>query len=334
MKQKQDLSLIDLHERYIPDLAQMVASRVKQQRKAVPVLSDQFDSPEAIVPILKELVLNGSGRVALQNGRPVGFMAGWLLPAFMGEQNGVVVPEAGFGTDSLEPARVIGIFRALYAELCRVWGEGGWVNQAIVAYREERAFLDFLFHQGFGGICLDAIRPAVPLDMVCPPDLRIREVDLSDEKVMTDWLELSNLHTTYMRASPICLGAAEPQHEMSELRAWLSEPRHHAWTAERVSDGLTISYLQMEGETTGTSMLVRENGNLAVTGAFTRPEARGSGVATLLLDTALKLAVREGMERVSVDFETRNTPAMSFWTRHFTPFTCSVLRCVDSRVFR
>jgi GNAT superfamily N-acetyltransferase len=90
----------------------------------------------------------------------------------------------------------------------------------------------------------------------------------------------------------------------------------------------------LEMETDGTSMLLRDLHNMAVTGAFTNPDRRGNGVATLLLDAALRKAASLGMKSASVDFESRNVPALAFWTRHFTPFTFSVLRCVDGRLFR
>jgi GNAT superfamily N-acetyltransferase len=87
-------------------------------------------------------------------------------------------------------------------------------------------------------------------------------------------------------------------------------------------------------ETDGTSLLVHDPHNMAVRRAFTNPGMRGNGVATLLLDAALRKAASLSIKSVSVDFETRNAPAMAFWTRHFTPFAFSVLRCVDGRLFK
>ena len=331
IQEKHAIEIRPMEKSYLPEMAQMVAARVKRQRKAVTMLDNRLESPEALLPQLEALFQYGSGRVALENGILAGFMAGWLIPAFMGTQNGVFVPEVGFGADSVDPARTIRLFRALYAETCRVWCAAGWVNHAFCTYQEERAFRDFLVYQGFGGVCFDCVRPALPLNLPIPRELRIREVDPGAAGTMQAWLELANLHTRYMRSAPICLGSADERIEESELADWLGKEHHCAWVAEPASGGQAIAYLQIEPETEGTSMLVHEPGNLAVTGAFTRPEARGEGVATLLLDAALKKAEQLGMTRVSVDFETRNTPAMSFWTRHFTPFTYSLLRCVDER---
>ncbi len=331
MQDKHRIEIIPMEKAHLPEMAIMVAARVKRQRRAVPMLDNRLESPEALLPQLEMLVQHGSGCVAQENGKLAGFMGGWLLTEFMGTQNGVVVPEAGFGADSTDPVRTIQLFRALYAETCRLWCAGGWVNHAFCTYQEEREFRDFLVYQGFGGVCFDCVRPALPLNLSIPRELRIREVCLEEAGTLQAWLELSNLHTGYMRAAPICLGSADERIAVSELVSWLGKEHHCAWIAEPASGGQAIAYLQIEPETVGTSMLVHEPGNLAVTGAFTRPESRGEGVATFLLDAALKKAEQLGMERVSVDFETRNTPAMSFWTRHFTPFAYSLLRCVDAR---
>jgi GNAT superfamily N-acetyltransferase len=330
----QDLSIIPLTVEHLHEMAVMVSSRVKRQRKAVPVLTSRFEAPDELAPAIAGLIRHGSGCIAAENGKPVGFMAGWRIGEFMGTQDGVFVPEAGFGTDSADPRRIIQIFDALYAELCREWCHAGFLNHAIITYDEEREFRNHLFHQGFGGVCMDAVRPALSLNLPVPADLRVFEVKSADDSAMMAWMDLCNLHAAYMRSAPLYLGSAQERHEMAELLEWLSHDTHHAWIAVKTSDGTPVSYLQLEMETDGTSMLVRDPHNMAVTGAFTKPDMRGNGVATLLLDAALRKAASLGMKSVSVDFETRNAPAMAFWARHFTPFAFSVLRCVDGRLFR
>jgi GNAT superfamily N-acetyltransferase len=328
------ISVVPIREENLREMAVMVSIRVKRQREAVPVLPSRFESPDELVPEIENLFRHGSGFMAVENGNPVGFMAGWLIRTFMGTQNGVFVPEAGFGTDSADSRRIINIFDALYAELCREWCHAGFLNHAIITYDEERELRNHLFHQGFGGVCMDAVRPALAMNLPVPTDLRIMEVKASDDSAIAAWTDLCNLHAAYMRSAPICLGSAQERHEMIELREWLSHDAHHAWIVVKSSDGAPAAYLQMEMETDGTSILVRDQHNMAVTGAFTHPDMRGNGVATLLLDAALQKAASLGMTSMSVDFESRNTPAMSFWTRHFTPFTFSVLRCVDGRLFK
>ena len=315
---------------YVPqdlsELAAMVAARIRRQRRAVPILMAHFEAPEVIVPLIENLTQHGSVVVARQNGRIAGFLGGWTIERFFGDRNGVFVPEYGFGTDTCEPERQIEVFRKLYEERIAVWRAGGWLNHAIITYEVETKLRDFLFFGGFGGVVLDAVRPAVAMRLPVPADIRIREVKREDAAAMEAWRQLHDAHRIYMESPPLYLEPSEPE-DLESMTDWITQPSHYAWIAEDAA-GAPFSYLQMEPQTEGTSMLVHDARNLAVTGAFTRSSLRGNGVATLLLDAALTRAQELGMVSVSVDFESRNTPAVNFWTRHFTPFTFSVVRCL------
>jgi len=311
----------------LPELAAMVAARVKRQRRAVPILPTQYESPETVMPMIGELMRYGSVVTARQNGSLAGFLGGWTIERFLGDQNGVFVPECGFGTDSCEPERQIEVFRKLYEDRVEVWRAGGWLNQAIITYEVETKLRNYLFFGGFGGVVMDAVRPAVAMRLPVPAEIRIREVKREDAASMEAWRQLHDVHRVYMESAPVYLQPSDPV-TIVEVTEWITQPSHFAWIAEDAS-GTPFSYLQLEPQTEGTSMLVHHDRNLAVTGAFTFSERRGNGVATLLLDAALARAQELGMASVSVDFESRNTPAVNFWTRHFTPFTMSVMRCLS-----
>lgn len=314
----------------LPKLAAMVAARVRAQRKAVPVLPERYTTVESVLPRLEDLCGKTEVLVLRERERPVGFLGGWHIPQFMGDRDGIFVPEIGFGTDTLQPDRVCGVFEQLYNRQCGSWCRAGALNHAIFTYEQERALRDELFHGGFGGVCMDAIRPAVALRLPVPEDIQVREVTAMDESAMKAWKTLCRLHHDYMVAAPVLLGSSEAMTDASLLE-WIESKARHAWIVEDRS-GEALAYLQMEEKTDGTSMLVEDAAsNRAITGAFTLPKARGRGLASLLLDAALTRAAADGMASVSVDFESRNRPAARFWTRHFAPFTFSVLRQVDAR---
>lgn len=316
----------DMVPQDLPELAAMVAARVRRQRRAVPILQTGYESPEAVAPLLENLMRGGGVCVARQNGRLAGFLGGWTIRRFLGDRNGVFVPEYGFGTDSCEPERQIEVFRKLYGNRIDVWRAGGWLHHAVITYEVETKLRDFLFYGGFGGVVMDAVRPAVAMRLPVPAGIRIREVKREDAAAMEAWRLLHDEHRVYMESAPVYLPPSDPI-RMEDVVDWIGQPSHFAWIAEDVT-GVAFAYLQLEPETDGTSMLVHDARNLAVTGAFTRSHVRGNGVATLLLDAALMRAQELGMVSVSVDFETRNTPALNFWTRHFSPFTMSVVRCL------
>jgi predicted GNAT family acetyltransferase len=54
---------------------------------------------------------------------------------------------------------------------------------------------------------------------------------------------------------------------------------------------------------------------IAITAAFTKPKFRGRGAATAVLDIALQ----DYASRGSLDFESFNPEAGSFWMKYFQP---------------
>jgi GNAT superfamily N-acetyltransferase len=82
----------------------------------------------------------------------------------------------------------------------------------------------------------------------------------------------------------------------------------------------------------GAGELVRDAATVAITGAYTEPAQRSSGVATALLQTVCTWAADQGAARLSVDFETQNIDGARFWLRHFQPVSYSLLRQVDERI--
>jgi len=66
--------------------------------------------------------------------------------------------------------------------------------------------------------------------------------------------------------------------------------------------------------------------------AFAKEEIRRNGIATALLDRALKFAKASGYERCAVSFEPMNLLGTRLWLRYFKPVCFSVVRYIDDRV--
>ena len=66
--------------------------------------------------------------------------------------------------------------------------------------------------------------------------------------------------------------------------------------------------------------------------AFTKEKARRGGIATALLDHALKSARDSGCERCAVSFEPMNLLGARFWLKYFKPVCLSVVRHIDNRL--
>ena len=104
------------------------------------------------------------------------------------------------------------------------------------------------------------------------------------------------------------------------------DPAKVIWPA--IEEGRPVAYLLIGPASEDASTIIYDEGTCSITGAYTRPDARGSGVATALLNRALSWARQEGYVRFAVDFEPMNPLARRFWLRTFTPVCYSFARAV------
>jgi predicted GNAT family acetyltransferase len=80
--------------------------------------------------------------------------------------------------------------------------------------------------------------------------------------------------------------------------------------------------------------IIYDEKTTSIYAAFTKEKVRGEGIATVLLDHALKSARASGYERCAVPFEPMNLLGTRFWLKYFKPVCFSVLRHIDDRITR
>ncbi len=81
-----------------------------------------------------------------------------------------------------------------------------------------------------------------------------------------------------------------------------------------------------------TAWLKSSSGRGGKLAEITKEKARNAGVATAVLDHALKSARESGYERCAVSFEPMNLLGTRFWLKYFKPVCFSVVRYIDERV--
>jgi GNAT superfamily N-acetyltransferase len=86
------------------------------------------------------------------------------------------------------------------------------------------------------------------------------------------------------------------------------------------------------GESTigGEGFLLEQTNTAQVKSAYVRPESRGQGVGSALLQRALEWSHQQGYERVFVEHETANFYGGRFWSRRFEPYLCYSMRYIDA----
>jgi GNAT superfamily N-acetyltransferase len=107
---------------------------------------------------------------------------------------------------------------------------------------------------------------------------------------------------------------------------WLRQPRNALWLAD---DGnRCLGMLAMAPDNPEGPLILRDETTAHILAAVTTAGSRRTGIATALLDTALRWARANGYERCAVDSEPMNHVAARFWLKRFHPAVDSLLRWI------
>ena len=251
----------------------------------------------------------------------VGFLLAFRSPSHR-RQRTIFSPEWGNAAAGPQAARV---YQEMYSALSRVWVSERFFDHFVSIFAHDRAAARVWQWLNFGYYVVDAVRDLQPVTVVASPDVQIRRASLADLPAV---MELSTALWRHMRSAPIFLVRDPPGED--ETQSWLSTSRNVAWLAE--SQGRAIAFLQVEPANQDACTIIRDEATASITGAYTLPEARRSGVASALLNHALSLARGEGYARCSVDFEAMNVQAARFWPRYFRPVCFSFSRHVNEHI--
>jgi GNAT superfamily N-acetyltransferase len=314
------LNIVPLQAEHLTDAAALVSRRYRALREVVPAMPPHYEDPQAVLPMLHRLAGSVPGVAALRGGQPVGFLSGYLLPAFRG-QPAAYSPEWANGAEGPHARRV---YEAMYSSLAARWVADGYLTHVIGTLAHESELVKMWHWLGFGMLAADAVRDLSPL-AGATAEAEIRRAGSRDAEVCTT-LERALQH--YLASSPTYLVTEED--DGSSLARWLADPAHALWLAHQ--DGEAVAYLRIESANEDACTLIQDPGTASITGAYTMPHLRGAGIGSVLLDRALAWARAEGYARCAVDFEPMNVLAARFWLRHFQPVCYALSRQVDARI--
>lgn len=295
--------------------------RYELQAKACQVLASTVNAERARSNI-EYLCTNCPGVVAYESGDLVGCLTGYLIDGFKMDARGVYCPEIANFAEGSNPLRT---FKLLYKAACDIWKEEKVACQAIAAFSYDAPFREALALNEFGIHVMDCIRWSTPINARSLDDYTIRRADADD---IDDYLRLNDALFDHICAPPI--SQYYPQRRSKEVMLErLVDPVRFVWKADY--EGRAIGFIQYDLPVDDVCYSVRYNGSAGFSGAFVVPEHRSTGIAELLLETAMEQCRTNGIERASVDFESANAQAHGFWTRYFEPIVYSYLRRLDVR---
>lgn len=314
------LEIVPLRKAHLQDAAALTSSRYKELRERVPSLPPRYAEISTLLPLLRNIVGAGPGVAAIRGGQLVGFLSGWLLPSFRGKR-AAFSPEWANGADLGNSRR---IYEEMYAHLAASWVADGCYTHLIGMLVNDRDGINGWHWLGFGMIAEDGVRDLQPVQgREASVDIRRARLQDLDQVMM-----LSEALRQYSAASPIFLINTEKR-DRGYYEEWLQDPGKALWLAYH--DTEAVAYLELGPANEDASTIIYDEKTTSITGAFTREETRGKGIATALLNRSLEWARAQGYERCAVDFEPMNPLAARFWLRHFQPVCYALVRHVDER---
>ena len=315
------MQILPYSPQYLAAAVKRFSANLSALRARTPALPDLLCNPDLAAEKLAGFLSPENALVALQDGILVGYLGWWRVPNFRDTPlTGAYSPDFGHAAD---PAQAVRVYRALYAAAAALWSQAGCQVHCLTLLAGSPETERFWFESGFGMLLHDAIRPMLPIDAPRPAGVSVRRAGPADAAALA---ELDDEHCRYYSQPPVCM-TPRPGESPAALAAFLAAEPNAIWLAE--SGGLLQSFIRFQPVSQGAARIVQSPETIAITGAFTRPAARGLGLAPALLDAALRDYAARGYTRMSVDYETLNPAALAFWPRYFTPVAVSLARTLE-----
>jgi ribosomal protein S18 acetylase RimI-like enzyme len=315
------LKAISLREEHLEDAALLASNRYRRLCELVPHLPHSYAEVTKLLPLLQKILsASGVGVAVIRGDRLVGFLMGWQMPSFRGKRS-TYSPEWANAADLEDSPR---IYEEMYSHLAAAWVADQYVAHYISLFPNDVDALRAWHWMGFGMVSVDAIRG---LDSIPGADgnVHIRRAELQD---LEQVIELHEALWQYMKGTPVFL--LTEKRDRSYYEEWLRNPDKVVWLAYWKEE--LVVFLRMGPADDDVCTIIVDEKTTSIYGAFTKEKIRREGVATALLDHALKSAQASGYERCAVSFEPMNLIGTRFWLKSFKPVCFSVLRHIDDRV--
>lgn len=317
------LKVMPFREEYLEDAARLVCKRYRQLREQVPHLPNRYLEVDTILPLLQHILeICSDGVAAIRGNRLVGFLTGWKMPSFRGKRS-TYSPEWANAADLDDSAR---IYEEMYSHLAATWIADQYVAHYISLFPNDVEALRAWHWMGFGMISVDALRG---LDAILdqPAKFDIRRAGSQDIQQVIDLQEALRL---YMKGAPIFL--LSERKDRNYYQEWLGNPDKSVWVAYQ--DEEPVAFMRLGPADEDVCTIIQDEKTTSIYAAFTKESVRGVGIATSLLDHALKSAQASGYERCAVSFEPMNLLGTRFWMKYFQPVCFSVVRYIDDRLIQ
>jgi len=317
------IKVTELKEDHLEDAAKLVSHRYRRLCEQEPHLPHSYTDVTNLLPLLQKILnASGIGVAAIRGDRLVGFLTGWQMPSFRGKRS-IYSPEWANAAD-LEDSKYI--YEEMYSHLAAVWIADQYIAHYISLFPNDMDALRAWHWMGFGMISIDAI---CGLDTLQGYDtnVHIRRAELRN---IGPVMELHEELWQYMKGSPIFL--LTEKRGQSYYEEWLRNSDEVVWLAYWNEE--PVAFMRLGPADDDVCTIIVDKKTTSIYAAFTMEKVRNEGIATALLDHALKSARASGYERCAVSFEPMNLIGTRFWLKHFKAVCYSIFRHIDERVIQ
>jgi len=312
---------IPFSEDHLEDAALLVSQRYRRLCELEPHLPYRYSEVSNLLPLLQNILkVTGTGVAAIRGNQLVGFLTGWQMPSFRGKRS-IYSPEWANAADLEDSAR---IYEEMYSHLSAIWLADKYIAHYISLFPNDVNARRAWNWMGFGMFAIDAIRGLDPIQADAV-DVRIQRAESSDIEQV---LELQDALWQYMKGAPIFV--LPEKRDRAYYEEWLGNPDKVVWLA--YSNDEPAAFMRLGPADDEVCAIIYDEKTTSIYAAFTKENVRGEGIATALLDHALKSARLSGYERCAVPFEPMNLLGTRFWLKYFKPVCYSILRIIDDRV--
>lgn len=305
---------------HIDEAISLLSIYYKNEKENVPELPSFSDYRKLLKNGLQTLVKSGHGIALIENGALIGYMAGYPVDRFFGKEKGVFVPVFGHAAVL---SRRNEIEQRLYVEIADRWVKKSVYTHSIAVFAHDDLLKEMWFHLGFGNRCVDSIRQIIP-DSLQDSLLTFEEVSINNAATVAS---IHEQHHRYYRTSPIFM--PNPKEDaLVDLIDWLSKNGNRMFSVKY--NHVIAGYIRYQ--IAGESLFSIHQNMRNITGLFVLPEFRNLGLGEKLLQHAESILKADGRVLIGVDYESINPNANRFWSKHFTPYTYSLVRRIDERI--
>lgn len=311
-------TLVPFTQDYLEPAVELFIQNYKYEQEHSPLLPSRvIDEPTWIHGMLQPKLLNPSVVVVEQN-QVLAYMVTGDQFLWKGQQAAIVYEYC----HSAIAMKKRELYQRMYMYLAQEWLNQHIHLHLIRQFAHDTILQETLYQIGFGAILAERLRDCSAVD-------ERHDVAIGVEQDVSRLITIQTEHNRYYPKAPIFIQKpTEKQEVLAELEANAVQGDVFFVYAEQHEP---CAYMIVGTSTIGGEGLLLEQTNTAqIKSAYVRPEIRGKGIGTALLQCAIEWAHEQGYERIFVEHETANFYGGNFWCKFFIPYVYASMRYIDN----